>query len=90
MLRGGGDDGSEPEMCQRGDEHLEGRNVYVITWASALLRCVRVVLGKRTARSVSPVSLGYTNPTAPHPHRWPSQLPTVIETKCLRIMSFQD
>lgn len=33
--RGGGDDGSEPEMCQRRDEHLEGREVYIIMWDSA-------------------------------------------------------
>lgn len=58
MLRGGGDDGSEPEMCQRRDEHLEGRRVYVIMWGSTLLKCVRAMLEKRTARSV-PVFLGY-------------------------------
>jgi hypothetical protein len=84
---GGGDDGSEPEMCQRPDEHLEGREVYVIMWGSTLLGCVRAMLGRRIVCCMSSASLGYTDLTAQHPHSWPGQLPTVTESECTQIMS---
>lgn len=80
MLRGGGDNGPEPKMCQKRDVHLEGREVYVIMWGSMQLRCVGATLGKRTAHSVCSASLDYTDQTTQHPHRRPWQLPTVTES----------
>lgn len=94
---GGRDDGSEPEMCQRPDEHLEGREVYVIMWGSTLLGCVTAMLGKREQPAPCPLppglsveSLGSTDQTAQHPHSWPGQLPTATESERTRVISLQD
>lgn len=55
-----------------------------------MLGCVRAMLGKTAAYSVSSASLGYSDQTAQNPYSWPSQLPTVTEPECTRVMSLQD